>query len=62
MARDTAPQKQPTEAQLREARLKAALKTNMARRKAQTRARDAAVPEDADDNKDSGPGRPEQES
>ncbi len=39
MAKDTAPQKPPKPNQLREDRLKAALKANMARRKAQARAR-----------------------
>ncbi|MGJ8625969.1 MAG: hypothetical protein ACSHXB_03320 [Sulfitobacter sp.] len=39
MAKDTAPQKPRTQSQIREDRLKAALKANMARRKAQTRAR-----------------------
>tara|TARA_R110002072_G_scaffold79911_6_gene183934 strand:- start:2413 stop:2592 length:180 start_codon:yes stop_codon:yes gene_type:complete len=39
MAKDTAPQKPRTQAEIREDRLKAALKANMARRKAQSRAR-----------------------
>ncbi len=41
MATDTAPQKPPKPNQAREDRLKAALKANMARRKAQARARTA---------------------
>ncbi len=41
MAQGKTPPTQKTEAQLREERLKAALKANMARRKAQSRVRDA---------------------
>ncbi|HDY95442.1 MULTISPECIES: hypothetical protein [Sulfitobacter] len=39
MSKDTAPQKPPKPNELREDRLKAALKANMGRRKAQARAR-----------------------
>jgi hypothetical protein len=39
----------------REARLKAALKANIARRKAQARARDAALPEGSGEDGSSGP-------
>lgn len=39
MTQDSPSQKQKTKAELREARLKAALKANMGRRKAQARAR-----------------------
>ncbi|MGJ8594245.1 MAG: hypothetical protein ACSHXF_16970 [Aquaticitalea sp.] len=58
-AKDTAPQKPRTQAQLREDRLKAALKANMARRKAQTRARKGGK---GQGNTGNGPDGSEQES
>ncbi|MEJ6479404.1 MAG: hypothetical protein QNL92_12070 [Octadecabacter sp.] len=49
MDKNSSSKPKPTEAQIREARLKAALKANMGRRKAQARAR--AV-DDTADNKE----------
>ena len=59
MAKDTAPQKPRTQAEIREDRLKAALKANMGRRKAQTRARKA---DKGQGNTGTGPDGSEQES
>jgi hypothetical protein len=59
MATDTAPQKPRTQAQIREERLKAALKANMARRKSQARARKANA---GQDGRGKGAKTPEQES
>jgi hypothetical protein len=58
-AKDAAPQKPRTQAEIREDRLKAALKANMARRKAQTRARKVNK---GQGNTGNGPDGSEQES
>jgi|TARA_R110002049_G_scaffold44333_3_gene129805 hypothetical protein len=58
MAKDTAPKKPAKPASSREARLKAALKANMGRRKAQARARAIDVADDTGN----GPQGPEKES
>ncbi|KAJ32198.1 MULTISPECIES: hypothetical protein [Sulfitobacter] len=59
MSKDTAPQKPPKPNALREDRLKAALKANMGRRKAQARARsDKSQSDDTQNNNaqtDNGP-------
>ncbi|MGY9039760.1 MAG: hypothetical protein ACKVLA_18310 [Rhodobacterales bacterium] len=59
MSKDTAPQKPPKPNELREDRLKAALKANMGRRKAQARARnDKSQSDDAQNDStqtDNGP-------
>ena len=55
MAKDTAPKKPATQAQIREDRLKAALKSNMGRRKAQAKARSGAQVPDNDSNEGKGP-------
>ncbi|KIN74932.1 hypothetical protein Z945_2830 [Sulfitobacter noctilucae] len=57
MAQGKTPPTQKTEAQLREDRLKAALKSNMARRKAQSRVRSAQV-----DDKNKGQNSSDEES
>ena len=58
MAQDTGPKKPATKAATREDRLKAALKANMARRKAQARARGAGQGQETG----KGPDGAEQES
>ena len=57
MAKDTAPKAPATQAQIREDRLKAALKSNMGRRKAQARARSAEQARDANEAVDSNEGK-----
>ena len=59
MVKDTPPQKPRTQAEIREDRLKVALKANMARRKAQARARKADI---GPGNTGNGPNGSEQES
>ena len=49
MAKQNAPEKNAKTPSAREARLKAALKANMARRKAQARAREASAPDPDED-------------
>ncbi|MFT6677195.1 MAG: hypothetical protein ACJAVM_003407 [Sulfitobacter sp.] len=60
MAKASTPQKPAKPAKIREDRLKAALKANMARRKAQARARESQDPTAPETG--NGPNGPEQES